>query len=213
MSKYFDKLTKMNESLDAELHAKGIDVSTANRADNTNNASKNGENEIVLEEGDDDKMVPVPADSLTDEQKKKAIEQAASDAGLDKPKDETLNEIVKNPDSMKAVQDALGGDGQNESVDMSDDGDFVVRMDDDDLEMHGFVVDFSRHGIDLTDDEYDALTFHSREEAIAEVKKICRQNGYDPDTFEVIELDGQEDDGDDWVTLDPTDVTATTLAD
>ena len=49
MGKYYDRLVKMNESLDAELHAKGIDVSTSNRVDNTNNASKNGKNEVVLE--------------------------------------------------------------------------------------------------------------------------------------------------------------------
>ena len=58
MSKYFDKLVKMNESLDAELKKRGLEF---------------------VKENEDEEMVSVPADSLSDEQKEDIIAKQAEE--------------------------------------------------------------------------------------------------------------------------------------
>ena len=303
MGKYYDRLVKMNESLDVELHAKGIDVSTANRVDNTNNASKNGKNEVVMEDGDE-AQVPVPADSLTDNQKKGILSDTLKDAGL-KVDDKVIDELVKNPDEMAGVQKILGDEQKNESgaVELSDidwdgpailkydnpnepdfggfyvtdkdwssdvkratefdskeaaqekldelaasgkfDGDYlyiwsakskfdedadvneevVIRMDDDDLEMHGFVKSHDGDDMELTEDMSEAERFQHEELGNNVIEAICYKFHYDPSTFSTVSVDPEADepyeddnevnidDGETWVSLDPLDSQATTLAD
>lgn len=212
MGKYYDRLVKMNESLDAELHARGIDVSTANRVDNTNNASKNGENEVVLEEDNNTDTIEIPKDSLTDEQKKEIL---VDDKGVDK---ETVDGMKDTKEIDAALAASLNTDDAKVKTDESGSGEVVIHMDDPDLEMIGYVKDMSRHGIDLVEDEYDAKTFPSQKDAEDEISKICNRNGYDPNTFEVVPLSSDEkdnevniDDGEAWVSLDPMNPQATTI--
>lgn len=223
MGKYYDRLVKMNESLDAELHAKGIDISTANRVDNTNNASKNGENEVVLEEGDKEDTVEVPADSLTDEQKKEALKSKAKDAGLKDIDDTVLADISKDPKKAAAVDQVLGAASSNESIDGDVSEEVVIRMDDDDLEMHGFVKSHDGDELELTEDKSEAERLQHEELGQNVIETICHKFHYDPSTFKTVSLDPRADepyeddnevnidDGEAWVSLDPMDSQATTI--
>jgi hypothetical protein len=222
MGKYYDRLVKMNESLDAELHAKGIDVSKFNRVDNTNNASKNGENEVVLEEGDKEDTVEVPADSLTDEQKKEALKSKAKDAGLKDIDDKVLKDISKDPKKAAAIDQVLGAASSNESIDGDVSEEVVIRMDDDDLEMHGFVKSHDGDELDLTEDKSEAERLQHEELGQNVIETICHKFHYDPSTFSTVSVDPRADepyednevnidDGETWVSLDPLDSQATTL--
>lgn len=215
MSKYFDKLVKMNESLDAELHAKGIDVSTSNRVDNTNNASKNGKNEVVLEE-EEENSVPVPADTLTDDQKKEIL----IDRDIDKQVVDGMS-----PEEMDGALKASDEEQQeNESIDGDVSEEVVIRMDDDDLEMHGFVKSHDGDELELTEDKSEAERFQHEELGQNVIEEICHKFHYDPSTFKTVSLDPRADepyeddnevnidDGEAWVSLDPLDSQSTTLA-
>ena len=222
MGKYYDRLVKMNESLDAELHAKGIDVSKFNRVDNTNNASKQGKNEVVLEEGDKEDTVEVPADSLTDEQKKEALKSKAEDAGLKDIDDTILADISKDPKKAAAVDQVLGAASSNESIDGDVSEEVVIRMDDDDLEMHGFVKSHDGDELELTEDKSEAERLQHEELGQNVIEEICHKFHYDPSTFKTVSLDPRADepyednevnidDGETWVSLDPLDSQATTI--
>ena len=222
MGKYYDRLVKMNESLDAELHAKGIDVSKFNRVDNTNNASKQGKNEVVLEEGDKEDTVEVPADSLTDEQKKEALKSKAEDAGLKDIDDTILADISKDPKKAAAVDQVLGAASSNESIDGDVSEEVVIRMDDDDLEMHGFVKSHDGDELELTEDKSEAERLQHEELGQNVIETICHKFHYDPSTFKTVSLDPRADepyednevnidDGETWVSLDPLDSQATTI--
>jgi len=271
MSKYFDRLLKMNESLDAELEKRGL--------------------KFVKEAGDEE-MVPVPADSLSDDQKKGILSDTLKDAGL-KVDDKVVDELVKNPDEMAGVQKVLGDeqkenesgavpledldwdgpailkfdnpnepdyggfyvkDGEwtsdiqaatefdskeaaqeklddlvdkkgmdgnylyiwsakskfDEGEDVSDE--VVIRMDDDDLDMHGYVPDDIEAELVLVDDEKDAAMFASREEAQKTIDDLCSRFHYDPSTFTFQDCESQVSvDGDAWISLDPMNGQATTV--
>ena len=265
MGKYFDELMKMNESLDNELKDKGL-----------------------YKEGNEEDMVPVPADSLTDDQKAASIEQQVVDAGLKAPDKDTLGKLVKDPEAMSAVTEILAGAKKNESSNLNDlskmdwdgpaiikkegedsdsfyvkdkewssdiqnayefpskedafdkieqlggdylfiwpasmkkegldesineaEGEVYLRMDDDDLDIHGF-VQWDEENVNFTEDESEADVFVSKADAEATILDICDKFNYDPETFTTQEVDSQvADNGDNWVSLDPTDATATTIA-
>ena len=215
MGKYYDRLVKMNERLDAELHAKGIDVSKFNRVDNTNNASKNGENEVVLEKDGTD-TIEIPPDSLTDEQKKKIL----LDKGVDK---ETVDGMKDTKEIDAALATSLNTDETNESIDGDVSEEVVIRMDDDDLEMHGYVSTMGGKELMLTDKIEDAQVFQHEELGQSRIEAICHKFHYDPSTFKTVSLDPRADepyeddnevnidDGEAWVSLDPMDSRATTI--
>ena len=224
MSRYYDKLVKMNESLDAELHAKGIDISKFNRVDNTNNASKNGENEVVLEDEKEDgkDTVAVPADTLTDDQKEKILKDKAEDAGLKDIDDNVLKDISKDPKKTAVLDEVLGA-ASNESIDEDVSEEVVIRMDDDDLEMHGFVKSHDGDELELTEDKSEAERLQHEELGQNVIEAICHKFHYDPSTFATVSVDPEADepyednevnidDGETWVSLDPLDSQATTLA-
>lgn len=216
MGKYYDRLVKMNESLDAELHAKGIDVSKFNRVDNTNNASKNGENEVVLEEEKEENSVPVPADTLTDDQKKEIlIDRDIDKQVVDGMSPEEMDGALKASDEEQQENESLDGDVSEE---------VVIRMDDDDLEMHGFVKSHDGDDLELTEDKSEAERLQHEELGQNAIEEICHKFHYDPSTFSTVSVDPEADepyednevnidDGEAWVSLDPLDSQATTLAD
>ena len=265
MSKYFDELLRMNESLTKELKEKGLVV-----------------------EDDKEKMVPVSADSLTDDQKAEIVAKQAEEVGLDTPDDETLKKIAEDPDTMAAVQEVLGGNEQkNESLDPLDtslmdwdgpaiikkegedsdsfyikddewstdiqlayefpskedaadkikqlggdymfiwpatmkkegldesinesDGEVYLRMDDDDLDIHGY-VQWDEENVAFVDDEEEAHIFDSKADAEAAILDICDKFNYDPETFSTQEVDSQvSDNGENWVSIDSMNPSATTM--
>lgn len=192
MSKYFDKLVEINESLTKELKGKGL-----------------------MKEGDDDEeMVPVPSDSLTDDQKKGILDDSIKKAGL-KVDPKVLDDISKNPEQLAGVQKVLGAEDEqkNESVDDDDEGSgelVYVRMDDDDLEMHGYIG----HGdkdFNLVDDEKDAIEF-TQQEAAEEIARICEKYHYDYNTFNLQDVESQvADNGENWVSIDSSNPSATVV--
>lgn len=192
MSKYFDKLVEINESLTKELKGKGL-----------------------MKEGDDDEeMVPVPSDSLTDDQKKGILDDSIKKAGL-KVDPKVLDDISKNPEQLAGVQKVLGAEDEqkNESVDDDDEGSgelVYVRMDDDDLEMHGYIG----HGdkdFNLVDDEKDAIEF-TQQEAVEEIARICEKYHYDYNTFNLQDVESQvADNGENWVSIDSSNPSATVV--
>lgn len=221
MGKYYDRLVKMNESLDAELHAKGIDVSTANRVDNTNNASKQGKNEVVLEDEEEENSVPVPADTLTDDQKKEIlIDRDIDKQVVDGMSPEEMDGALKASDEEQQKNESLDGNVSEEVLSEE----VVIRMDDDDLEMHGFVKSHDGDELELTEDKSEAERLQHEELGQNVIEAICHKFHYDPSTFATVSVDPRADepyednevnidDGEAWVSLDPMDSQATTLAD
>ena len=201
MSKYFDKLLKMNESLDAELKKRGLEF---------------------VKENEDEEMVSVPADSLSDEQKEDIIAKQAEEAGLDSPDKKTIEDIAKDPEKMAAVQTILGGDDQQNENESTDDvsEEVVIRMDDDDLDMHGFLK--NDDGLDVrelewTDDIKAAKVFQHEELGQNAIEAICSKFHYDPSTFKTVSVDPradepyEDDESEQWISLNPLDPSATTL--
>ena len=201
MSKYFDKLVKMNESLDAELKKRGLEF---------------------VKENEDEEMVSVPADSLSDEQKEDIIAKQAEEAGLEAPDKKTIEDIAKDPEKMAAVQTVLGGDEQQNENESTDDvsEEVVIRIDDDDLDMHGFLK--SDDGLDVrelewTDDIKAAKVFQHEELGQNAIEAICSKFHYDPSTFKTVSVDPradepyEDDESEQWISLNPLDPSATTL--
>ena len=266
MSKYFDKLMKMNENLTKELKKKGL-----------------------FTEGEEEEMVSVPADSLSDDQTKKILADTIHDKVDPKIDAKTIDDIAKDPVKASAVTDLLAEvepknesintdtslmdwdgpaiikhqgedgdsfyikddewssdiqeayefpskedaadkikqlgddgdmfvwpahmkkDGVDESINESD-GEVYLRMDDGDLDIHGY-VQWEDDKVNFTDNEQDADVFASKADAESAILDICDMFNYDPETFTTQEVDSQvSDNGDNWVSLDPTDATATTIA-
>ena len=199
MSKYFDKLLKIDESLTKELKDKGL----------------------YKEDGDKDgDMVQVPADSLTDDQKKDILADTVKDAGLDVD-DKTLDDISDNPEQLAGVQKVLDAQKNESGVVEPDAGEddesnelVYVRMDDDDLDMHGFLksVDgLDKRELEWTDDEKEAMEF-TRAEAANKIAEICDKLHYDYNTFNIQDVESQvDDDGENWVCIDTAHPSATTI--
>lgn len=199
MSKYFDKLLKINESLTKELKDKGL---------------------YKEEENNDEDMVPVPADSLTDDQKKSILSDTVKDAGLDVD-DKTLDDISNNPEQLAGVQKILDAQKNESGMVEPDDGEddesnelVYVRMDDDDLDMHGFLksVDgLDKRELEWTDDEKEAMEF-TRAEAATKIAEICDKLHYDYNTFNIQDVESQVDDnGENWVSIDSSKPSATVI--
>ena len=99
----------------------------------------------------------------------------------------------------------------DESINESD-GEVYLRMDDDDLDIHGY-IQWDEENVAFVDDEEEAHIFDSKTDAEAAILDICDKFNYDPETFSTQEVDSQvSDNGENWVSLDPTDATATTIA-
>lgn len=102
-------------------------------------------------------------------------------------------------------------EGLDESINESD-GEVYLRMDDEDLDIHGY-VQWDEEKVNFTDNEHEADIFTSKADAEATILDICDKFNYDPETFTTQEVDSQvSDNGENWVSLDPTDATATTVA-
>lgn len=194
MSKYFDKLLKIDESLTKELKDKGL----------------------YTEEDKD--TIEIPKDSLTDDQKKdilvdKGVDKTTVDGMKDTKEIDTALSTALNTDETQAENesgmvepDAGEDDESNELV--------YVRMDDDDLDMHGFLksVDgLDKRELEWTDDEKEAMEF-TRAEAATKIAEICDKLHYDYNTFNIQDVESQvDDDGENWVSIDASNPSATVI--
>lgn len=240
MSKYFDRLVQINESLDMELGNEPEMVSAKNNFEaaiktyskeglsdgdclikafniylynNPNTQDKSiddislagfckwltadpNDTELYLEEDEDN--ISIPKDSLTDDQKKDILKDNGVDAAT--------VDGMKGSDELDSALDATLN---NDELKMESEEEKVIRIDDDDLDVHGFVKSFDGEKVEFTDNENEAMTFIARDKMDKEINDICAKCNYDPETFSTVSLDGEIEDK--WVSLDPIDRGATTL--
>ena len=192
MGRYYDRLIQISEELDKQIE----------------------EASIVLEDGEN--TIEISTDSLTDDQK----EEILLDKGLDK---KTLDNLKKDPKKLDGALLATSNDEvKQESVD--DEGDIseevVVRVDDDDLDMHGYLKSddgLNKGELEWTDDIKEAKAFQHEELGQNAIEAICSKFHYDPSTFKTVSVDPRADEpyddnfGENWVSLDPMHPGATTL--
>lgn len=101
-------------------------------------------------------------------------------------------------------------DGVDESIKESE-GEVYLRIDDDDLDIHGY-VQWEDDKVNFTDDEQDADVFASKADAESAIIDICDMFNYDPETFTTQEVDSQvSDDGSNWVSIDSANPSATVI--
>ena len=214
MGKYYDKLIQMNENLDKELMEKGI----VNVELNTNDKLvKDDKTDIVKEDGEN--TIEISKDSLTDEQKKEIL--------LDKGVDQKAIDNLKSSDELDgALTAATANDVKKESGREDISEEVVIRMDDDDLDMHGYLKSddgLNKGEIEWTDDIKDAKVFQHEELGQNVIEAICNKFHYDPSTFKTVSLDPRENEpyedavseddnfGDNCVSLVSMNPSATTL--
>lgn len=191
MSKYFDKLLKIDESLTKELKDKGL-----------------------YNEDDKDDTIEIPKDSLTDDQKKdilldKGVEKDTVDNMKQPEEIDTALNTTLNTDETKAENesaivepDAGEDDESNENV--------YVRIDDEDLDLHGYIGKGDKD-FNLVDDEKDAQVF-TRAEAANKIAEVCDKYHYDYNTFNIQDVESQvDDDGENWVSIDSSNPSATVI--
>ena len=181
MSKYFDELVSINESLNKEIKDLGL-----------------------VAEDDSKEEITIPKDSLTDDQKKDLLKDNGVDAKVvDGMKDS--NELDSALDAT-LNNDSIKNESQVDSTESEVDGSVIIRMDDDDLDMHGY-VEF-RDNIEklhLTEELGGASKYGSEEIAQEEIRGFCDRFHYDPNTFKIEPANEQYDgldDGEGWVSLD-----------
>lgn len=186
MSKYYDRLISINESLRKEMKEQGLAL-----------------------EGDDE-TIEVPADSVTPEQKQNILSDMMDDAKVDKKTADVLMDGLKdNPEAMDGAAKVLSNVLKKESADEE----YIIRMDDDDLDMHGYLeLANVQDGFSLTEEEGGAAIFNSEEAARDEIETICRLYHYDPETFSLQNLNSMVDDnGENWVSIDTMHPGASTI--
>ena len=102
----------------------------------------------------------------------------------------------------------------------------VIRMDDDDLDMHGYLKSddgLNKGELEWTDDIKAAKVFQHEELGQNKIEAICNRFHYDPSTFKTVSLDPRADEpyeddepdndnfGENWVSIDPMHPSASTL--
>ena len=198
MGKYYDKLIQISEELDKQIEGAGI----------------------VLEDGEN--TIEISTDSLTDDQKKEIL--------LDKGVDQKTLDNLKDPKELDGALTATLNNDEVKQESAEDEGDIseevVIRVDDDDLDMHGYLKSddgLSKGELEWTDDIKAAKVFQHEELGQNKIEAICNRFHYDPSTFKTISLDPRanepyEDDepdnddfGENWVSIDPMHPQATTL--
>lgn len=217
MGKYYDKLIQMNENLDKELMEKGVVNAELNANDKL---VKDDKTDIVKEDGEN--TIEISKDSLTDDQKKEIL--------LDKGVDQKAIDNLKSSDALDgALTAATANDVKQESVGKEEDDiseEVVIRMDDDDLDMHGYLKSddgLNKGELEWTDDIKAAKVFQHEELGQNKIEAICNRFHYDPSTFKTISLDPRADEpyeddepdndnfGENWVSIDPMHPSASTL--
>ena len=198
MGKYYDKLIQISEELDKQIEGAGI----------------------VLEDGEN--TIEISTDSLTDDQKKEIL--------LDKGVDQKTLDNLKDPKELDGALTATLNNDEVKQESAEDEGDIseevVIRVDDDDLDMHGYLKSddgLSKGELEWTDDIKAAKVFQHEELGQNKIEAICNRFHYDPSTFKTISLDPRanepyEDDepdnddfGENWVSIDSMHPQATTL--
>lgn len=234
MSKYFDRLVQISESLDKEL---GNDPDMVEAKNNFEAAiktySKQGlsdgdclimafndflrsnpnmkdkslddislvgfckwltadpeETELYLEEDKD--TIEIPKDSLTDDQKKDILKDNGVDA--------STVDGMKGSDELDSAMDATLNNNELKKESFSD-GEFILKIVDEDLDIDGYVSEFNGKVVDITLVEDEAKTYDSEDEARKAIEDMCNSCHYDPDTFTVMPKDSEDDD-ENWMALE-----------
>ena len=235
MSKYFDKLVQINESLDKELGNEPDMVEAKNNFEaaiktyskqglsdgdclimafndflrsNPNMKDKSiddislagfckwltadpEETELYLEEDKD--TIEIPKDSLTDDQKKDILKDNGVDA--------STVDGMKSSDELDSAMDATLNN--NELKKESSDGEFILKIVDEDLDIDGYVSEFNGKVVDITPVEDEAKIYGSEDEARKAIEDMCNSCHYDPETFTVMPKDDEDDDDDEnWTALE-----------
>ena len=203
MGRYYDKLIQISEELDKQIE----------------------EASIVLEDGEN--TIEISTDSLTDDQK----EEILLDKGLDK---KTLDNLKKDPKKLDGAIIAVDAGVEKGDAGVEKDSDVtplaeeagdiseevVIRVDDDDLDMHGYLKNddgLNKGELEWTDDIKEAKAFQHEELGQNAIEAICSKFHYDPSTFKTVSVDPRADEpyddnfGENWVSLDPMHPQATTL--
>lgn len=180
MGKYYDKLIQISENLDKELMEKGV----VNIELTTNDKLvKDDKTDIVKEDGEN--TIEISTDSLTDDQKKEIL--------LDKGVDQKTLDNLKDPKELDgALTATLNNDEvkQESNEDVSEE--VVIRIDDDDLDMHGYLKSddgLNKGELEWTDDIKAAQVFQHAELGQNKIEAICAKFHYDPTTFKTVSLD------------------------
>ena len=123
-----------------------------------------------------------------------------------------IDELVKTGDfdgdylyiwSAKSKFDEEESSGDEDKV--------YLRIDDDDLELHGYVGRGDKD-LNIVQDEKDAVEY-TRGDAETEITNLCEKHHYDPETFSLQDIGTQvPSDGENWISLDPMNPSATTTA-
>lgn len=222
MSKYFDRLIQINESLDKKIGGESCSESSMYGGDRRfdiaiRDGVKNGysegdslvwafhnymmenpeyENksiddislaefshwlvekpdEMVSEDDGNDGTVPVPVDTVTDDQKKEIL----SDKGMDK---KVLDGMT--PEEMDGALKAV--DDEN----IKSESRCIVKMNDEDLGKTGYLVKESEKDVVLSERKSEACGFATVKDAKDRIMKICESMNYDPSSFKVVRLKGK----------------------
>ena len=214
MSKYYSKLIQINENLDKELMEKGIVNSEINANDVV---VKNDKVDLVKEDDGDGNTIEIPKDSLTPEQKKEIL----LDKGVDQ---KAIDNLKDNKEIDGALDATLNNDEVKKESNEDVSEEVVVRIDDDDLTMHGYLKSddgLNKGELEWTDDIKVAKIFQHEEMGQNAIEAICNRFHYDPSTFKTVSLDpradepyeddNNDDSGENWVSLDSMHPGATTI--
>lgn len=239
MSKYFDKLVKMNESIEGSTSgfknnfeyalSNNTDMSEADRLISAFESWRKANNESgecsltqfakwlvskpdeeLYSEDDNVDKIEVPVDSLSDDQKKDILKTNGVD---DKVVDSMKNDELDSAMTATLNNNVLKNESEE---DKPDSGTFVIKMDDEDLGMVGYVESYEDLTVTLTEIKEEAKRYTSMDSAENEIYKICEECHYDRETLWVESDDDVNnevniDDSDIWVSLDPLNPNATTV--
>lgn len=234
MSKYFDRLVQINESLDMELGNEPEMVSAKNNFEaaiktyskeglsdgdclikafniylynNPNTQDKSiddislagfckwltadpNDTELYLEEDED--SISIPKDSLTDDQKKDILKDNGVDAAT--------VDGMKSSDELDSAMDATLNNDELQKE--SSDGEFILKIVDEDLGLDGFVCEFDGKVVDITPEDGEAKVYASEEEANRAIEDMCTYCHYDPTSFTVIPYENDSSSDEEWTTLE-----------
>ena len=159
------------------------------------------EEELYLEDGEED-SIAISTDELTDKQKKDIL---INDREIDKElvdgmSDEEMNGALKasSSEDEQKVSEGIEDDDGNIGYEC------VIRIDDDDLDKHGYIELDGADELALTDNEGNAAVYPSEELANEEIERLCGILSLARETFSIEHLEDSSLDDDKWVSIDPT---------
>ena len=106
---------------------------------------------------------------------------------------------MKSSDELDSAMDATLNN--NELKKESSDGEFILKIVDEDLDIDGYISEFNGKVVDITPVEGEAKIYGSEDEARKAIEDMCNSCHYDPETFTIMPKD-DEDDDENWTALE-----------